>query len=230
MWSLRDEETMDTLKITSDRPLAGYRIIQALNSGPKLTIIRALINNSEGLTAKEIAKLLGVKLPTIMEHLSDLIKTGLVRINYEGRHKRYVLQAKKVLFEIDLPLFLSLIERKDEAELRELEFMAVEYLKKKIAGEGLPMNITVKDVARTLGVDTSTAIGIVDFINTYPEKIIHFIEQMIIQELLNNQSSLTLGELSKKINIHKYWLILAVQSLVSKAIVKLEDELVELVS
>ncbi len=221
---------MDSIKIARDRPLAGYRLIQALNSGPKISILRALINYPEGLTAKEIARLLGVKLPTAMEHLSDLIKTGIVRVKYEGRHKKYVLLAKNIVVEVNLPLYVSLLEKKEEAELYELEVMAIEYLKTKISSGGLPMNITVKDVARTIGVDTATAISIVDFINTYPDRFIHAVEQIILEELRRSKGPKKIADISRSTKIHKYWVILAVQNLVSKSLAKLEGDQVILIS
>ncbi len=221
---------MDSMKIARDRPLAGYRLIQVLNSGPKISILRALINNPDGLTAKEIARLLGVKLPTAMEHLSDLIRTGIVRVKYEGRHKKYVLLAENIVIEVNLPLYVKLSENREEAELHELEVMAIEYLKTKISGDGLPMNITVKDVARTIGVDTATAISVLDFINTYSDRFIHVVEQIILEELRRSEGPKKIADISRNTNIHKYWVILAVQNLVSKSLARLEGDQVLLVS
>ncbi len=36
------------IRITSDRPLAAFRLIQILNSGPRLAILKILLENKEG--------------------------------------------------------------------------------------------------------------------------------------------------------------------------------------
>ncbi len=151
-------------------------------------------------------------------------------MKYEGRHKKYVLLAKSIIIEVNLPLYVKLSENKEEAELRELEILAVEYLKTKIKEDGLPMNITVKDVARTIGVDTTTAISVVDFINTYSDRFIHVIEQIILKELQRSDSPKRIVEISRNTKIHKYWVVLAVQNLVSKSLARLEGDRVLLVS
>ena len=210
------------LRIPIDRPLAGFRLIQALNSGPKLAIIKILLKHRDGLPAKEISKMLGVKLPTTLEHLSDLIRTGLVHIEFNGRRKNYVLTSKRIVLELDLEQLIMLDEKRKDAELRELEALAYRYFEEKTQREKLPMTITVKDVANTLGLDTNTAIEVVDYINTYTDRFVLFIEKKIL-DALEEENGLTIEELSKKLNIHKYWVILGIQSLKSKSLIRIID-------
>ncbi len=210
----------EELRIPRDRPLAGFRLIQALNSGPKLAIIKILLKYKEGLPAKEISRMLGVKLPTTLEHLSDLIKTGLVHVEFNGRRKNYVLTSRKIVLEIDLEQLVMLDEKRKDAELKELEALAYRYLEEKTKKDKLPMTITVKDVVNTLGIDTNTAIEIVDFINTFTDKFVLLIERKIL-DILRSEDGLTIDDLAKKLNMHKYWVIIGVQSLKSKSLVKI---------
>ncbi len=216
------------IRITSDRPLAAFRLIQALNSGPKLAILKILLENKEGLPAKEISRRLGVKLPTALEHLSDLIKIGLVHVEFNGKKKYYVLTSEKIVLEIDLRQLLMLYEKRKDFEMKELELLAYRYFVEKIRKDKLPMTITVKDVANVLGIDTNTAIEVVDFINTYTDRFIAFIEKRILDTLGSKQEGYSIDELSKILKIHKYWLILAVQSLKSKSLVKVIDDKVRI--
>jgi len=217
----------DKLYIPGERPLATRRLLNILNSGPKIAILKAL--HEEGsLTAKELSKILGVRISTILSHLSDLLKVGLIVMDCTGRQKKYRLAADRVVVEIDLPLFLHLEERIEEEELREIEELALRYMNAKRSNGGLPLAITVKDVASTLGLDTNTAIEVVDYINTYTDRFIEALARDAIS-LLVQEKEATLNQLARKLNIHLYWASLVAQKLVSKGYIVLRGDRIVLV-
>ncbi len=209
------------LKIPANRPLVLKRLIEILNSGPK-TLILSILLDKGSMTAKELSRELGVKLSTILAHLSDLVKTGLVTVEYDGRQKKYKITSNKLILEIDLNLYLHLSERIEEERLKEVEELAIKYIEVKRKSDGLPLAITVKDVSSTLGIDRNTAIEVVDYINTYTDNIIETLAYEAVREFKNKR--LTIKELSKKMNIHYYWATLIVQLLKSKGIAEVDDE------
>ena len=101
----------DKLVISEERPLAIRRILDILNSGPKLSILKVLLEEGE-VTAKDIADRIKIKLPTVLSHLSDLVKAGLVRVNIAStgskQVKKYSLVSRKIVLNIDLELLLHL--------------------------------------------------------------------------------------------------------------------------
>ncbi len=213
----------ETLRIPGERPLTAKRLMETLTSTPKLAILKILYREG-AKTAGELSEKLGLKLPTILSHLNDLVRTGIVVLEHNGRRKRYVLAAEKIMLEIDLRTYLELDEKLREEELREIEYLAYRYVEAKRRGKGLPLTITVKDVADTLGVDKNTAIAIVDYINTYTDDFIELLVKETLEVIRKYSEGLTLRELSEKLNIHYYWVALIVQKLVSKSYVKVEGE------
>ncbi len=220
--------TSEKLVIPYDRPLAARRIIDALNSGPKLNILKILLEEKEnGATAGEIANRLKIKLPTALSHLNDLVKSGLVIVKNvkEGRKtlKKYFLAAKTIALEINLEFFLRLDEKSVEEELKEIEVLAIEYINRKRESSILPLAISVKNVAETLGVDTNTAIKIVDYINTYTDKIIEYLVGEALEVMKKKKKISNVRELAKTLRVHDYWAALIVQKMVSKGYAYIES-------
>ncbi|MCD6196844.1 MAG: hypothetical protein J7J82_08675 [Staphylothermus sp.] len=86
-----------------------------------------------------------------------------------------------------------------------------------ILGIIIPFIKSVSIIAIVLGIDTNIAIEVVDFINTYTEKFIRFIEKRILDTSGSSEEGYSIDELSKILRIHKYRLIFAIQSLKSKS-------------
>lgn len=204
-----------------DRPLAARRIIEVLNSGPKLAIIRALLRRN-GATAKELSQELGVKIPTVLSHLSDLARAGLVVVDTGeegGRHaKVYRLAARKVVVEVDLEQFVELRERIDREELREIEALALRYVDEKRRHSILPLAVTVRDVVKTIGIDAGTAIQVVDYINTYTRSIIEHLASEALKAL-GSRGAMSVRDLAKSLRVHEYWAALVAQELVARGCV-----------
>ncbi len=99
-----------------------------------------------------------------------------MHVEFKGKKKNYVLTSEKLILEIDLRQLLILYEKRKDFEIKELELLAYRYFEEKIRKDKLPMTITVKYVASVLGIDTNTAIGVVDFINTYTERFIDLLD------------------------------------------------------
>lgn len=217
----------DKLVIPEDRPLAIRRVLDILNSGPKLSILRILLDHGE-VTAKEIADKLKIKLPTVLSHLSDLIKAGLVKVrilDVKGRKvKKYSLVSKKFILNIDLSILLHLEEYEAEEKLKEIEYLAIQYINLKRKKEGLPLTISARDVAKELGIDINTAIEVTDFINTYTDKIINYLSSEAL-ELIKSRGKISgLRELASLMNVHHYWMALIIQDLNNKGFIKVLND------
>jgi len=217
----------DKLVIPEDRPLAIRRVLDILNSGPKLSILRILLDHGE-VTAKEIADKLKIKLPTVLSHLSDLIKAGLVKVrilDVKGRKvKKYSLVSKKFILNIDLSILLHLEEYEAEEKLKEIEYLAIQYINLKRKKEGLPLTISARDVAKELGIDINTAIEVTDFINTYTDKIINYLSSEAL-ELIKSRGKISgLRELASLMNVHHYWIALIIQDLNNKGFIKVLND------
>ncbi len=217
----------DKLVIPEDRPLAIRRVLDILNSGPKLSILRILLDHGE-VTAKEIADKLKIKLPTVLSHLSDLIKAGLVKVrilDVKGRKvKKYSLVSKKFILNIDLSILLHLEEYEAEEKLKEIEYLAIQYINLKRKKEGLPLTISARDVAKELGIDINTAIEVTDFINTYTDKIINYLSSEAL-ELIKSRGKISgLRELASLMNVHHHWMALIIQDLNNKGFIKVLND------
>ncbi|RLG86579.1 MAG: hypothetical protein DRO39_02765, partial [Thermoprotei archaeon] len=81
------------------------KVLNALSSRAKLRILRILYEKG-GATAKEVAEELGVKIPTVLEHLQELVAAGVVAVDEVARGGRrakvYRLRARRIVIEVDL--------------------------------------------------------------------------------------------------------------------------------
>ncbi len=217
---------MDELVIPSKRPLLAKRVLDVLTSGPKLSIMKLLLEKGS-LSAKEIANELNLKLSTVLNHLNDLVKAGLVHISIEKQDsrtiKKYHLISKKIRIELDLETFLHLEKYAREEELKEFEDLVYRYIELKCSQSKLPLSITVKDVVSVLGIDMNTAIGVVDFINSYTDRVIEYIANKVFEYLKKNRES-SIDTISRDLRIHEYWIALAIQNLVSRGLVRLDEK------
>ncbi len=216
---------VEELVVSEERPLLARRILEILTCGPKLQILKVLLEKGE-VSAKDLSAAVGTKLSTVLSHLHDLVRAGLVEVRIvksNGRTiKKYRLRARKLTLVINLNLFLHLEERLHDEELKELEDLAYRYIELKRASDGLPLAISVRDVANTLGTDLNTAIEVTDFINTHTERVVEYLSRYVV-EVLRSKGTASLRDLAKELNVHYYWIVLVVQSLVSKGIVSVDE-------
>jgi len=216
----------EELVIPEDRPLTIRRILDILNSGPKLSILKVLLDHGE-LSAKEIADKVKIKLPTVLSHLSDLVKAGLVKVDVsesKGRRtKKYSLMAKKLVLNINLDLLTHLEEHIEEEKFRELEYLAIQYINIKRKEKELPLTISVRDVAKTLGLDLNTAVEVTDFINTYTDRIIDYLCGEALELIKSKGKVKGIKELASLMKVHQYWAALITQALNNRGLIRISD-------
>lgn len=77
------------------------KIFEALSSDVRLDLFRLLVKNApDGLVAGDIAKQLGVPSTNLSFHLKNIVQSGLVNVEREGRFMRY---------KASIPLMLDII-------------------------------------------------------------------------------------------------------------------------
>ena len=221
----------EALVIPEDRQLIVRRIINVLNSGPKLEILK-ILSEGKPLTASELAEKLKVKISTVLSHLEDLVNAGLVKVETEstgGRvTKKYSLISNKIVLTINIHALTRIEEVGVEEYEREMENLALQYLKakrEKRKGE-FPLTIRVRDVAKTLGVSIDEAVKVVDYINTHPEVIIDNISYELL-EIIRKSKTATVRELADKLKVHPYWVVMAAKKLTSQGLVVFEENIVK---
>ncbi len=140
-----------------DNALKARSVIGVLASSAKRRILSMLLESAQGLTAKEIAVKLGVSLPTILEHMDNLIDSGLVEVEQRGMGIRGG-KVYRIKYEcIRISLRLDEYVRGGEALVDEL---AARYVTEKRRRGVLSSKPQVRDVAKTLNVDRETALMI----------------------------------------------------------------------
>ncbi len=207
------------------------KILDVLCSGPKLEILRMLIDEGS-LSASDIAKKLGIKLSTVLNHLSDLVDAGLVGVKSEGIRgvKKYFLISNLVKLELDIKRLVAgpessiKIERTEDSEI---ESLALEYVRiKRSHRRGkLPLRPKVRDVMSTLGVDVDTAIRVVDYINTHHDKIADALINEVI-DVVKGRGEINVRELAEKLKVHPYWAVMCIEKLVRKGVLKFKNGII----
>lgn len=188
------------------------KMLDALNSESKLRILRRLLESPASAT--DLANEFGMTLPAVMLHLRDLEEAGLIRMvevrRRKGRPaKLYTLTSKRITLNIRLDELLSL---PGEDELNEL---LMEYIRRKVE-KGF-RNISVSDIAETLSVNRLTAAAISEKLQSDPSPLFEAIAERIMGEL---DGEVTAPELSKKLNVNRYWISRAVELLEERGFVE----------
>ena len=152
------------------------KVLNALSSRAKLRVLRILYEKG-GATAKEIAEELGVKIPTVLEHLQELVAAGVVTVDEVARGGRrtkvYRLRARRVVIEVDLASYT-------ERERAILEELLKRYLNLRHYGYRVRAYPSIREVKRLLGVDEDTAKLLVSHIRSRVEQI----ADTLVEELL----------------------------------------------
>ena len=205
------------MRIPATRPLAARRVIQALASDAKLRLLRLLVRGPVSPSA--MAKELNMALSVVTEHLRDLERAGIVRTagySREGRGrpaKLYTLSSKRITLEIDLPLYAS-VGSEDE-----VLSLAIEYVRRKIEGPGLPASPSALDVAETLGLDVHVAAVVLDALREPKREVLDFLGDAIFREL-KPDAWLDFDELAARLNVDKYWVLLSLRDMAGRGFVE----------
>ena len=184
------------------------RVMEVLTSSVKRRILWHLLKEGP-LAAKDIASKLGVSLPTALEHLETLVASGLVSVE-EGvlSGKKYRATAECVKMVISIPNHA----RSDEDAVRGL---ARAYVARKLEEGSLRLPISVRDVARVLGIDRRTAAQVAGLLNNELSILEEAVEPLVLETLRNN-GSMSISELSRKLGVDTGIITLAVTSLAQK--------------
>jgi len=191
------------------------KILDALSSDSKLRILKRLLKSPASAT--DLANEFGLTLPAITSHLKDLEEAGLIRIIEKRRGrgrpaKLYALTRKRITLEIDLEVLLEL---PDEESLEEL---VNEYVRKKVREGGL-RKVTIRDVMDTLGVSRAVAAVVAERLTSDPRPLIEAVADRVMEHLNGEKTTV---ELTKELNIDRWWVSKAVELLNEEGLVEVK--------
>lgn len=191
------------------------KILDALSSDSKLRILKRILERPASAT--DLANEFGLTLPAITSHLRDLEEAGLIRIieKRKGRGrpaKLYALTKKKISLEIDLE---ALLELPDEEDLEEL---VRDYVRRKLEEGGL-RKVTVGDVMRTLGISRTAAAAVAGALNLDPKPLVEAVADKVLENLGEEKSTI---ELSKELDVDRWWISKAVELLSEEGLVEVK--------
>ncbi len=203
------------MRIPSNRPVLARRVMQALASDAKLRLIRVL---ARGPTSPaSMARELNMALSVVTEHLRDLEAAGLVRTAGYARvgrgrpAKLYVLSTERVVIEVDLPLYA------EAGSEDRIISMALEYVRRKMEGPGLPASPSALDIAETLGIGVKLAAIVLGYVRTSSDEVMDLLEGSLLSVLGDGEADV--GELAERLNVDRYWVVAAVRRLSERGLV-----------
>ncbi len=206
--------------VSKDDPTRARYVIDALSDKNRLEILKLLIENPNGLTAAQIARVLNKTIPTILSHLDVLMQANLLNIGYQqfrGRAlKVYSLADKEIKLEIDL-------EKLVWVPLRSyLDQWVTQYIKLKRAESIIPSKISAKDVAKILGIDERTAKHIKNKIENEQQWLSLLLNEAL--QILSMRPMISIAELGKELSIARTWAVSLANMLVSQGYVRRQDD------
>jgi len=206
--------------VSKDDPTRARYVIDALSDKNRLEILKLLIENPNGLTAAQIARVLNKTIPTILSHLDVLMQANLLNIGYQqfrGRAlKVYSLADKEIKLEIDL-------EKLVWVPLRSyLDQWVTQYIKLKRAESIIPSKISAKDVAKILGIDERTAKHIKNKIENEQQWLSLLLNEAL--QILSMRYMISIAELGKELSIARTWAVSLANMLVSQGYVRRQDD------
>ncbi len=206
------------MRIPSNRPLAARRVMQALSSDAKLRLLRVLARGPA--SPASMARELDMALSVVTEHLRDLEAAGLVRTAGYARvgrgrpAKLYALSSPRVVIEVDLPLYAEVGSEDRVASL------ALEYVRRKMEGPGLPASPSALDIAETLGIDVKLASIVLGYVRPTSEDLMGILEGSVM-DVLRERGGADVGELSDSLNVDRYWIVAALKRLSEKGLIEI---------
>ncbi len=162
-------------------PARALHIMSMLTSRAKLKILSILIQRSR-VTAKEIAELTGTKLPTVLEHLEELVAAGLVdfeEVRVGGRKvKVYNVKAPRITIRLDLAELSKL-------EKQKLEDLLALYLALRDRGIVVKSSPSVYELKKILKIGEEEARSLATYIRSRIDDVV----ELLIDELLEYAKS-----------------------------------------
>ncbi len=164
-----------------ENPARALRIMSVLTSRAKLRILSILIQRSR-VTAKEIAELTGTRLPTVLEHLEELVAVGLVdfeEVRVGGRKvKVYNVKAPRITIRLDLAELGKIEEQK-------LEDLLALYLSLRDRGIVIKSSPSVHELKKFLKISDEEARSLATYIRSRIDDVV----ELLIDELLEYAKS-----------------------------------------
>ncbi len=193
-----------SIRVPRNRPLLALLVTEALASDSRRAILRELLASPDGMMASELAKRLGLTLPTILSHIDKLAAAGLVRaVPYRrgGKvYKKYRAAGRRVAMDVDLALLSSIPPREVlEKKLASLVDKARE------KGE-LPETMDPASVKEVLGVDLGEAVILADYYNMSRDRIVDILVGEA-EKLFQGKSEVQLSEIEEKLRVTTYWAV-----------------------
>lgn len=206
--------------ILKTRPLDIKNALEALTSESKISILKALLENPQGLTASQIAKKLNLKIPTVLTHLEPLENLGLIKIQpiwKKGKIlKTYQIAEKDITIQIDIELYVRIPSK------NQLEEQMLTYIETKRKQGILPAQITIQDLTKILKIDQKQAIILLDYIRKNQQTIIKILTPQIL-ETFRQQKAFTITEAANKLKTHQYWIAKTIDNLAQKGYCSIEN-------
>ncbi len=210
------------MRIPPHDPVRARKVIESLASPSKLQIL-ALISKRPS-SPSEIAETLGLKLPTVMHHLSELRDAGLIRpasvrrTGGRGRPAReYALSDRSLTIEVDLTLYPNLPPEE------EIWDMVSDYVRAKMESGGLPSAPGVGDVASTLGVDRRMGAVVLSLMKRRKADVISLVASRVLDVLRGSDRPLSIREVAERSGVDRYWAVLALERLQSDGLAEMFD-------
>ncbi len=167
---------MESEVVFSD-PRHLMKVFEALSSRAKIRILRVVARRGCA-TAKEVAEELGLKIPTVLEHLRDLVEAGVLVVEEVAKGGRktkvYRLKAKRIHLLVDVDALI-------EFEEGVLEELLERYLAMRRYGHRVKLNPTVYEVRRLLGIDEELAKEFVSYLRTRIDAVIETLVREVLE-------------------------------------------------
>ncbi len=188
------------------------RALEVLSSKAKLKIVRVLLEKGRA-SAKEIAEVTGTSLPTVLQHLEDLVSIGLA--TYEEvkrgakRVKEYRLTSKRVVIVLDLARLV------EDRESKLLDLVA-EYLSLRDEGIEVKASPSTYELRKLLKLSDEDAKELASFYRSRIDEV----AEVLAEELLTKASGLelTVREISRLLRVDRALAAMVAAKLIEKGL------------
>lgn len=198
------------------------KIMDVLTSRAKLRIISILLEKPR-ISAKEIAELTGTRLPTVLEHLNDLISSGIVEVFEEKRGNRkvkvYSLKASRIILRIDLRMLAKL----EEEFYRDLMMY---YLRLRNRGIVVKASPSTYELKKLLRVSDEEARRLVAYIRSRINDIVDILVEEALEKI---KGSVTVRQIAEILSIDQTLAAMVATKLIEKNFARAEKGKIVLV-
>jgi len=212
---------LDSETVIED-PTTALKLFEALSSRAKIRILKVIVEKKR-VTAKEVAEELGLKLPTVLEHLRDLVEAGVLTVEESTRGGRrtkvYRLRSEKLVIKLDL---VKLVE----IEKNLLENLLEMYLKLRAYGYRIKLNPSIYEIRKILGVDEETAKSFLSYLRT---RIDYVVEKLIGELLEKNVNEISIAQIVDILGVDHSLAALVATKMIEKGIAVAERGRIKIV-